>query len=106
VLDVYDRIMVRHPDGIDPAAPRAPSRSSSGSSPPCKGDGLDETTARARAFEVVLLELGLRLLGPTLATACGLTDGPADDAVDLVRRLQRTLSDPSFRDGSDSSLGR
>jgi hypothetical protein len=104
VLDVYDRIMVRAIlDGIEPAALQ-------GSFPlidrliaDLRTQGLDEPTARARAFQLALLELGVRLLGPSLARACGLPGGPADDAVDLIRRLQRTLTEPCFGDGPDGS---
>jgi AcrR family transcriptional regulator len=107
VLDVYDRIMVRAIlDGTEPAALQRTFPVIERLVAALQRDGLDEPTARARAFQIALLELGLRLLGPTLATACGLAEGPADDAVDLVRRLQRTLSDATFRDGSDGSLGR
>jgi len=102
VLDVYDRIMVRAIlDGIDPAALQRSFPVIDRLIADLRSQGLDEPTARARAFQLVLLELGLRLLGPSLARACGLPDGPADDAVELIRRLQRTLSDPSFREVPD-----
>src|SRR5690349_93796 len=105
VLDVYDRIMVRAIlDGVEPARLQRRFPVIERLVGALRDQGLDEATARSRAFEVALLELGLRLLGPTLATACGLRDCSADDAVELVRRLQRTLADPSFRDAADDAL--
>ncbi len=107
VLDVYDRIMVRAIlDGAEPAALQRTFPLIERLVAALRDQGLDEAMARSRAFELALLELGLRLLGPTLATACGLSDGPADEAVELVRRLQRTLADPSFREAPDGSLDR
>jgi hypothetical protein len=107
VLDVYDRIMVRAIlDGVEPASLQRSFPVIERLVAALQDQGFDEATARSRAFEVALLELGLRLLGPTLATACGLCEGPADEAVELVRRLQRTLADPSFRDAPDGSFDR
>lgn len=96
LLDVYDRILVRAIlDDIEPALLQSRFPMVERIIDDLRGRGMDASAARTGAFQITLLELGVRLFGPTLAHACGLSSDQGADVGSLVRTLQRTLADPA-----------
>ena len=55
-------------------------------------EGLDETTARYRVFQVLVLEFGYRLFADMLLAACGLADEPEGRARSEVNALELLIT--------------
>ena len=94
-LDLHDRVIVRAIlDGFNPAELMSHFPLLDRLVLDLISQDLEESAAHAQALQIAVLELGWRLFGSTVLTACRLEGDAAVDATAELRALQRRLANP------------